>query len=75
VTLKNTTLPLPARRGEFSDIYRMSYNLYPIIGFALTGALSVVGSVLTGGLSEVGEVDPRLINPFMWKMLSKNSAK
>jgi hypothetical protein len=52
-------------RGEFSDLYRLSYNIYPIAGFALTVLISIVGSLLLGGLKDSENVDERLISPTM----------
>jgi hypothetical protein len=58
----------PPQRGEFSDIYRLSYNLYPIIGFLLTGMTCIFASLATGGISQMKKVEKRLIHPFMWKI-------
>ena len=65
----------PANRGEFGDIYRLSYNLYPIVGFLLTTMTCIFASIATGGLSQMKKVDRRLVNPFMWKLFGLNDEK
>ena len=66
--LPNATLPLPPQQNEFSDIYRLSYNLYPIIGFMLTAMTCISVSLVTGGVRDMKQVDPKYINPLMAKI-------
>ena len=47
----NATLPLPPQQNEFSDIYRLSYNMYPIIGFVLTTLICVVARLVQSKLT------------------------
>ncbi len=64
----NTSSYKPPQQGEFSDIYRLSYNLYPIIGFLVTGMTCIFASLATDGLSQMKKVEKRLIHPFMSKI-------
>ncbi len=67
--LPNVTLPQqPPQRNEYSDIYRLSYNLYPIIGFMLTAMTCIFASLATGGVRDMRQVDAKYINPLMAKI-------
>ena len=73
----NTQVPihLVERPFEFEDIYRMSYNLYPIIGMVLTMVLCVVASLMTGGYNEIKDCDEEYIHPLAWKLFRMKSKK
>ena len=77
----NDTIVNPAsnwthpQRGEFSDVYRLSYNIYPIIGFVVTSLVCIVASLATGGLDDVKNVDEKLIAPFMAKLFRMRQKK
>ena len=67
-------LPGVDRDLEFEDIYRMSYNIYPILGMVLTMVLSIVGSLTT--MSETDEeVHDDLVHPIALKMFSSSKTK
>jgi len=59
-------LPGVDRPLEFSDIYRMSYNIYPIIGMLLTIILSIVGSLTT--LSDSDEINEEFVHPIAMRL-------
>ena len=76
VTTEKTEFQLPGvdRDLEFEDIYRMSYNIYPILGMVLTMVLSIVGSLTT--MSETDEVvHEDLVHPIALKMFSRKARK
>ena len=54
---------------EFEDIYRMSYNVYPIIGMVMTMLFSVIGSLTTRSSEIDDEIDKDLIHPIGYKIL------
>ncbi len=73
-----TELPfhLLDRPFEFEDIYRMSYNIFPIIGMCLTVVLSIVGSLLTGGFSQLEDDSIKdLVHPWSWRIFGGKSSK
>lgn len=53
---------------EFEDIYRMSYNVYPIIGMVMTMLFSVIGSLTTRSSEIDDEIDKDLIHPIGYKI-------
>lgn len=74
----NQTVEVPFhlldRPFEFEDIYRMSYNIFPIIGMILTIVLSIVGSLVTGGMDQLAREDlENLIFPFSWRLFGGKS--
>ena len=76
VTTEKTEFQLPGvdRDLEFEDIYRMSYNIYPILGMLLTIVLSIVGSLTT--MSETDEiVHEDLVHPFALKIFTTSKTK
>merc|ERR1712045_997245 len=76
VTTEKTEFQLPGfdRDLEFEDIYRMSYNIYPILGMVLTMVLSIDGSLTT--MSETDEVvHEDLVHPIALKMFSRKAKK
>jgi len=60
------------RPFEYGDIYRMSYNVYPIIGMVLTIVLSIIGSLATNGFDEIRAEDKDLVHPWAWKLFGRN---
>ena len=56
------------RPFEFEDIYRMSYNVFPIIGMVLTIVLSILGSLATGGLDQDPEDIREYVHPLAFKL-------
>ena len=61
------------RPFEFEDIYRMSYNIFPIIGMVLTIVLSILGSLATGGTASNIEDLQDYIHPLVWRFCCRNS--
>ena len=62
------------RPFEFEDIYRMSYNIFPVIGMALTIVLSILGSLATGGMASNAEDLQNYIHPIAWRLLGGKSS-
>ena len=61
------------RPFEFEDIYRMSYNIFPIIGMVLTIFLSILGSLATGGMAaNAGDLQD-YIHPLAWRLFGGKS--
>ena len=69
--LSNETVPfhLLERPFEYQDIYRMSYNIFPIIGMLLTIVVSIVASLLTGG--EQNDDIQDYIHPLAWRLFCR----
>ena len=61
------------RPFEFEDIYRMSYNIFPIIGMVLTIVLSILGSLATGGIASNAEDLQDYIHPLAWRFCCRKS--
>ena len=61
------------RPFEFEDIYRMSYNIFPIIGMVLTIFLSILGSLATGGIAANAEDLQDYIHPLAWRLFGGKS--
>ena len=61
------------RPFEFEDIYRMSYNIFPIIGMVLTIVLSILGSLATGGIASNTEDLQDYIHPLAWRFCCRKS--
>ena len=59
------------RNYDFYDVYRMSYLVYPIVGFIVTTMVSIFGSVVTGGGKETREEDEELFFPPSWRMFKR----
>lgn len=57
--------------NPFLSIFRMSYNIYPIIGFCLTFVLSSVLSLLFGGDKDITQDDEPYFLPGAWKLYNR----
>ena len=68
----NLPIQLLDRPFEYGDIYRMSYNVYPIIGMVLTIVLSIIGSLATGGFDDIRAEDKDLVHPWAWKLFGRD---
>ena len=72
-----STLEIPfhelERPFEFEDIFRMSYNIFPIVGMVLTMVLSVLGSLAAGGIASNGEDLEKHIHPLAWRLFGGKS--
>ena len=68
----NVPIHLLDRPFEYGDIYRMSYNVYPIIGMVLTIVLSIIGSLATGGFDDIRAEDKDLVHPWAWKLFGRD---
>ena len=77
ITNVSSTMEVPFhlldRPFEFEDIYRMSYNIFPIIGMVLTIVLSILGSLATGGIASNTEDLQDYIHPLAWRFCCRKS--
>ena len=54
--------------GDFTDLYKMSFHVYPILGLLLTFILMILISLVTGGGKDLTEDDEKYFYPPAWKM-------
>lgn len=75
----NTSLPILSITdySEIDDsfkIYHISYLYYTFLGFAITIVISIIVSCILGP-NKPNELDPKLLAPFVRKMIGENNFK